>query len=75
MLFSLCLLWDCCKCVGDPEHPTYGLSRRDAKQITQRVMNLIPKGLRLPRFPFFSIGGSIAPGQCGCKCEFRKVRA
>ena len=38
-------------------------------------MNLIPKGLRLPRFPFFSIGGSIAPGQCGCKCEFRKVRA
>ena len=36
-------------------------------------MNLIPRRLKLPRFPFFSFGGSTAPGQCGCKCEFRKV--
>ena len=72
--FGFILLWDLNICVGEAEQPAYGLSRRDAKPITQRVINLIPKGLKLPRFPFFSIGGSTAPGECGCKCEFRSVR-
>ena len=60
-------------CVGEAE-PEYGLSRRDAQEITQRIMNLLPKGVRVPRFPFFSFGGSTSPGQCGCKCESRQVR-
>ncbi len=60
-------------CVAEAE-PEYAMSRRDAQEITQRVMNLLPKGFRLPRFPFFSFGGSTSAGQCGCKCEFRQVR-
>ena len=60
-------------CIGKAE-AEYAMSRKDAQDITQRLINIFPRGLRLPSFPFFSFGGSNAAGECGCKCEMRQVR-
>ena len=75
VLLSLFLFLDGRLCAGGAE-PGYGLSRQSVVRMKERVLNLIPQGGLniMKRFPFFSFGGSTAPGQCGCKCEFRQVR-
>ena len=79
VLLSLLLCFDDRICAGETkpgiveENRRYvGALRKESTSLQERVLNLIPKSL--PRFPFFTFGGSTAPGECGCKCEFRQVR-
>ena len=67
---SLFLLLYVHVCIGESE-PAYGLTRKDAIRIKERVLNLIPRKLR---FPFLSFGSKSFPEQCGCKCEPRQVK-